>query len=455
MRVLIMGAAGRDFHNFNVVFRDDPSCRVLAFTAAQIPDIAGRRYPASLAGALYPDGVPIRPESELTRLIREQRIDWVYLCYSDLSHEQVMHQASRVLAAGANFGLLGPDATMLDARLPVISVCAVRTGAGKSALARHIVRTMLDRGHRVAAVRHPMPYGELERQASQRFSSRADLDAAGATIEEREEYEPYLEIGATVFAGVDTAKVVARARRQADLLVWDGGNNDFPFLRPDLHIVMLDAHRPGHELAYHPGETNLRMADVLVVSKVDSAPPESVRAVLDNVRRVRPDVPVLRARLRITVQQPRRIRGKRVLIVGDGPTLTHGGLGTGAGSIAAHRHRAGELVDARPFAVGSIAATFEAYPHLRLEIPAMGYSAEQIRELEQTLNRAPADLVLDATPVDLSRLIAVNKPVLSVSYAFFEPAGRLAPILEDFGRRHLGSAAHRFPGPPEPLDGHR
>jgi predicted GTPase len=432
-----MGAAGRDFHDFNMIFRDDPSHRVVAFTAAQIPGITDRRYPPALAGGLYPDGISIQPEEELPELIRRERIDEVYFCYSDLSHAEIMHRASIVLAAGAGFGLLGPNATMLRASVPVISVCAVRTGVGKSALSRFIVRWLRDRGLRVAAVRHPMPYGDLEKQAAQRFASYDALDAAEATIEEREEYEPYIAMGATVFAGVDYAAVLAQAQQDVDVVLWDGGNNDLPFFCPDLHLVMLDAHRPGHELAYHPGEANFRMADVIVVNKVDSAPPENVENLLASAAAVRPGAPVVRGVLELQVDDPDAIRGARVVIVGDGPTLTHGGMATGAGSVAASRFGAGEVVDARPFASGSIAETFARFPHLEREVPAMGYSAEQIRDLEETLRRAPAEVVLDATPAVLSRRVRLDKPIVNVEYDFAERGNVLPAVLERFREQFL------------------
>lgn len=439
-RVVVMGAAGRDFHNFNTVFRDDPAWRVVAFTAAQIPDIAGRRYPAALAGALYPEGIPIHPEEELPGIIRDQGVDWVFLCYSDLRHDEVMHKASTAMAAGASFGLLGPDATMLKANVPVLSVCAVRTGVGKSAFSRHLVAWLSGRGHRVVAVRHPMPYGDLERQAVQRFARYEDLDEAKATIEEREEYEPYIERGVVVFAGVDYGRILAAAEREADVILWDGGNNDFPFYRPDLQFVLLDAHRPGHELAFHPGETNFRMADVLVVSKVDSAPPENVEAVLQNVRRLRPNTPVVLGELEVAVDHPDLITGKRVVIVEDGPTLTHGGMKTGAGTVAARRHGAAAVVDARPHGVGALAEVFREFPHLDGEVPAMGYGPRQIADLEATLNAVPADAVLDATPVALSRLIRVNKPLVQVTYDFRERGAELPHILERFARERLRAA---------------
>jgi predicted GTPase len=432
-----MGAAGRDFHNFNMVFRDNPAYRVVAFTATQIPDIAGRRYPPSLSGGLYPDGLPIFPEEDLPRVIRDEGIDWVYLSYSDLAHAEVMHSASKVLATGASFGLLGPQATMLRASLPVISVCAVRTGVGKSALSRHIVKWLISRGHRVASIRHPMPYGDLERQAVQRFATYEDLAEADATIEEREEYEPYVAMGAAVFAGVDYARVMELAQQEAEVLLWDGGNNDLPFIRPDLHIVMLDAHRPGHEVSYHPGEANFRMADVLVINKVDSAPAGNVEAMLARIRDTRPGTPVLQGELEIKVNDPALIEGQRVVIVGDGPTLTHGGLATGAGTVAARRYRAGAVVKARPFAAGTIADAFRHFPHLEDEVPAMGYSPAQVRDLEETLRRVPADVVLDATPVDLSRLVSLDRLIVNVEYEFRERGDRLTGLLEEFEGRHL------------------
>jgi predicted GTPase len=442
-RVLIMGAAGRDFHNFNTVFRDDPAHVVVAFTAAQIPDIAGRTYPPSLAGSRYPHGVPILPEEELPEIVRREQVDWVFLAYSDLSHEDVMHKASLALAAGASFGLLGPAATMLKANVPVLSVCAVRTGAGKSPLSRHIVGWLAAHGHRVVVVRHPMPYGDLEQQAVQRFARYEDLEAARATIEEREEYEPHLERGAVVFAGVDYGRILEAAEREADVILWDGGNNDFPFYRPDLHVVVLDAHRPGHELAYHPGETNLRMADVLVVNKVDSAPPENTARILASVRALRPDVPVLLGELEVTADRPDLIRGRRVVIVEDGPTLTHGGMSMGAGTVAAKRYGAAAVADARPHAVGAIAEAFRQFPHLEGEVPAMGYSEKQVGDLEATLNAVPADAVLDATPVSLSRLIRIDKPLVDVTYEFKERGEELPRILERFARDFLARGSRR------------
>jgi predicted GTPase len=380
------------------------------------------------------------PETHLPRLIRDERVDWVYLSYSDLPHIEVMHKASIALAAGASFGLLGPNATMLRAEVPVVAVCAVRTGAGKSPLSRYIVRWLRGRGHRVVAIRHPMPYGDLERQAVQRFAAYQDLDDARATIEEREEYEPYLSMGAVVYAGVDYGRILERAEREADVVVWDGGNNDFPFLRPDLHIVLLDPHRAGHEVSYHPGETNLRMANVLVVSKVDSAPPAGVDQVVATARSVRPEAAVVLSELEVSADRPDLVRGRRVVIVEDGPTLTHGEMAVGAGTIAARRYGAAAIVDARPYAVGSIAGTFQEFPHLRGEVPAMGYSPDQVRDLERTLRRVPADTVIDATPVDLARLLTLDTPLVDVSYEFKERGSELPAILDRFEQRFLAGA---------------
>lgn len=434
-----MGAAGRDFHNFNVVFRGDPAQRVVAFTAAQIPDIAGRRYPPSLAGPLYPDGIPIYPEADLPRLIRDERVDWVYFAYSDVAHDEVMHRASVALAAGASFGFLGPDATMLKATTPVVSVGAVRTGVGKSPLSRFLARWFRGRGHRVVVIRHPMPYGDLGRQAVQRFDSYSTLDEANVSIEEREEYEPYIEMGVPVYAGVDYAAVLQGAQAVGDVILWDGGNNDFPFVRPDLHIVLLDPHRAGHELTYHPGETNLRLADVLVVSKVDSADPTNVERVVATAHAVRPGVPVVLGELEVTTDAPERLAGRRVVLVEDGPTLTHGGMAMGAGTVAARRYGAAEIVDARPYAVGSIAEVFREFPHLAGEIPAMGYGPQQVKDLEATLERVPADVVVDATPVNLARLIRLTKPIVDVSYEFRERGSKLEEILAEFEGRALRS----------------
>jgi predicted GTPase len=419
-RILIMGAAGRDFHNFNVVYRDDPACEVVAFTAAQIPGIAGRRYPPALAGPLYPQGIAIVGEEELEPRIRADAVDLVVLAYSDLAHVEVMHRASRALAAGADFALLGPRSTMLRARLPVIAVTAVRTGAGKSPLARWLAARMRARGLRVAVLRHPMPYGDLERQAAQRFATRADLDAAQCTLEEREEYEPHLAAGGIVYAGVDTARVLERAERESDIILWDGGNNDFPFVRPDLHIVLADPLRAGDETRHHPGEACLRMADVVVVSKVDSASAQAIAAVTRSARAANPHAPVLRAALEIRLDDPARVRGKRVLVVEDGPTVTHGGMPYGAGYLAAQRAGAAEIVDPRVSAAQQIRAVYDRYPHLGRVLPALGYSGEQLEALRRTIEDAGADAVVAATPVDLGRVMRLLTPVVRARYEFVD-----------------------------------
>ncbi len=420
-RVLIAGAAGRDFHDFNVLFRGDESHEVVAFTATQIPDIEGRLYPPELAGALYPEGIPIRAEAELDELIREREVDEVVFAYSDVTHEHVMHLASRALAAGADFRLLSAASTELASKKPVVAVCAVRTGAGKSQTTRYVAGLLRDAGHRVAVLRHPMPYGDLRRQAVQRFERYEDLDAADCTIEEREEYEPHIDAGHVVFAGVDYGAILERAEAEADVVLWDGGNNDTPFLRPDLHVVVLDPHRPGHELRYHPGETNLLLADVCVVNKVDSAPPDAVDTVIESIRSRNPRAQIVRAASPVTVEENgERIEGRRVLCVEDGPTLTHGGMPYGAAVLAAKASGAAELVDPRPFAVGSIAGTFERFPHLGSVLPAMGYGDAQVEELRETIERADADLVLIGTPIDLRRLIDFEKPALRVSYRLEE-----------------------------------
>ncbi len=417
-RVLIMGAAGRDFHNFNLVYRDDPGTEVVAFTAAQIAGIAGRSYPPSLAGPLYPDGITIFEEADLERLCRKHAVDQVVFAYSDIAHEELMHRASRALATGADFVLLGPARTMLRADVPVIAVSAVRTGCGKSQTARWLSALLCGHGLRVAVLRHPMPYGELEREAVQRFATRDDLEAASCTVEEREEYEPHLAAGNVVFAGVDYASIVAQAQAEADLILWDGGNNDFPFLRPDLHIVLLDPLRPGHETTHHPGEAVLRMADVVVVAKTDAAPPEAVRQVADAARRLNPRAPVVRAASPIRLDDMQDVRGRRALVVEDGPTTTHGGMPHGAGYVAATAAGASAIVDPRPFASPEIAAVYDRYPHIGAVLPAMGYSPAQLAALARTIDAADADVVVAATPIDLAALIAVNKPIVRARYEF-------------------------------------
>ena len=437
-RVVIMGAGGRDFHDFNVVFRGNRDARVVAFTAAQIPGIADRVYPASLAGALYPKGIPIHDERDLAELIRRELVDEVVLAYSDLSHEEVMHKASLVLAAGADFHLLGPRATMLMANRPVVAVTAVRTGCGKSQTSRRIGKLLVDAGFRVALVRHPMPYGDLERMRVQRFASLADIDAAHPTVEEREEYEPAVQMGMVMWAGVDYGEILARAEEESDVVVWDGGNNDFPFFEPDLWITVLDPLRAGHELTYYPGETNLRLADVVVVNKVDSATPEEVDRVLADVAAVNGSATVIRAESPVTLQDGPALAGKRVLVVEDGPTLTHGGMAFGAGTVAARQAHAAELVDPRPFAVGSIAGVYERYPNIGPVLPAMGYSDEQLEELRRTIDAAGADVVVTGTPLDLGRLIATRIPIRRATYELRELG---TPTLADV-LAPLASLAH-------------
>jgi predicted GTPase len=431
-RVLILGAAGRDFHDFNLVFRDDPAVEVVAFTAAQIPGIAGRRYPPELAGPRYPEGIPILDEADLDTILREQRIDEVVFAYSDVSHEHVMHLASRALAAGADFTLPGPARTQIRATVPVVAVSAVRTGCGKSQTARYLSALLKARGRRAAVIRHPMPYGDLARQAVQRFAARADLDAAACTVEEREEYEPHLACGNVVFAGVDYARIVAAAAAEADLILWDGGNNDFPFVRPDLHIVLVDPLRPGHETSHHPGEAVLRMADVVVVAKSDAAPPGDVRRVTAAARTVNPRARIIRAASPVRLDDEAAVRGRRVVVVEDGPTLTHGGMPWGAGHLAAQRAGAG-IVDPRPFAGPALRAVFARHPHIGAVLPAVGYAPEQLEALRQALNATPADLVVSATPIDLAALIEVHKPVVRARYAFAEmETPGLAGVVEAF-----------------------
>ncbi|UCH50088.1 MAG: GTPase, partial [Betaproteobacteria bacterium] len=420
IRVVIMGAAGRDFHNFNVVYRDNPAYQVVAFTATQIPQIAGRHYPPALAGKLYPDGIPIVQETELEALCRDAQIDQVVFAYSDVSHNHVMHKASLVLAAGADFLLLGPNRTMLTARIPVIAVCAVRTGCGKSQTARWLSRKLKTHGLKVAVIRHPMPYGELEEQAVQRFASNADLDAAECTIEEREEYEPHLRLGNVVYAGVDYIEIVTKAEAEADVILWDGGNNDFPFIRPDLHIVLVDPLRPGQEDTHHPGEAVLRMADIALIAKVNSAADADIQRVTENVRRVNPSASIVCGTSPVTLDAPERVNGKRVLVVEDGPTITHGGMAYGAGHVAATEANAKELVDPRAFAADEIAEVYAQHPHIGPVLPALGYHPEQLRALQDTINAADAEVVVSATPCDLAALLDVKKPIVRARYEFAE-----------------------------------
>lgn len=427
--VVIMGAAGRDFHNFNVFFRMNPKYKVVAFTAAQIPNIAGRVYPHELAGALYPTGIPILSEQDLESVIVKHAVDQVVFAYSDVSHEEVMHRASRALAAGTDFCLLGPRSTMLRSRKPVISICAVRTGAGKSPLARKLAAWLRERGHRIAVIRHPMPYGDLAQQAVQRFATLDDLHAARCTIEEREEYEPHISQGDIVFAGVDYERILRRAESEADVIIWDGGNNDISFLESDVEIVLVDPHRAGHERSYFPGEVNLLRADVIVITKVDTAEPAEVEAVRRTIGSANPRAHIVESTMPLTVDDPLAVRGKRVLVIEDGPTVTHGGMAYGAGVLAAKKYGAAALVDPRPAAVGSLRETFRANPHLVCLLPAMGYGPEQIHDLEQTVNRVDCDLVLIATPVDLRRLINIRQPTCRVRYEFEETGARLRDIL--------------------------
>jgi predicted GTPase len=428
-----MGAAGRDFHNFNTVYRDDPGSEVIAFTATQIPKIAGRRYPVSLAGPRYPEGIPIVEEGQLETLCREQRIDQVVFSYSDVEHSLVMHKASLVLATGADFLLLGPERTMLQARVPVIGVSAVRTGCGKSQTTRWLSRLLKKKGLQVAIIRHPMPYGELERQAVQRFATRADLAAADCTIEEREEYEPHLALGNVVYAGVDYAGITRRAEAEADVILWDGGNNDFPFLRPDLHIVLVDPLRPGNETTHHPGEAVLRMADIVIVAKVNSASDADIQHVTENARRINPAARIVRGASPVQLEDPGAIRGKRVLVVEDGPTITHGGMPYGAGYVAATEAEAAEIIDPRDCATGEIAAVYEQYPHIGAVLPAVGYNPSQLRALGETINAAAADVVVAATTCKLEELLDINKPVVCARYEFAE-AGEpgLGSLVEAF-----------------------
>ncbi len=419
-RVLIMGAAGRDFHDFNVVFRQDEEHEVVGFTAAQIPDIEGRQYPPQLSGDLYPDGIPIYAEDDLEQIIEDQSVDEVVFSYSDVSHEYVMNRASRVLAAGADFRLIGADAVMLKADKPVVAVNAVRTGVGKSQTTRRVADVLRDMGKKVVVIRHPMPYGDLAKQAVQRFATYDDLDRHECTIEEREEYEPHIDRDIVVYAGVDYGAILQQAQDEADVILWDGGNNDLSFYRPDIQFTLVDPHRAGHELRYHPGETNLRRTDVVIINKMGTAPPEGVDKVRESIRHANPDAVVVDAVSPLFVDDAHTIRGKRVLVVEDGPTLTHGDMAYGAGIMAARKYGAAETIDPRPFAVGTIADTFDDYPGMGALLPAMGYSAQQISDLEETIDRSDAELVIVATPIDLRRLIDINIPAVRVRYELQE-----------------------------------
>jgi predicted GTPase len=432
-RIVIMGAAGRDFHNFNVAFRDDPAAEVVAFTAAQIPGIAGRRYPAALAGPRYPEGIPIVPQDELADLIARERIDQIVFAYSDVPHVHVMHQASIALAAGADFALLGPNRTMLPSRLPVIAVCAVRTGVGKSQTTRYLSRILKQLGLSIAVVRHPMPYGDLAAQAVQRLATLDDLDRANCTIEEREEYEPHIALGNVVYAGVDYARILERVEAEADVILWDGGNNDFSFYRPDLGIVLVDPMRAGHEAAYHPGEAVLRMADIVIVAKANAAPAADIAAVAESARRLAPRATIICGASEVRLDDPAKVKGKRALVVEDGPTITHGGMAYGAGFVAAKEAGAAAIVDPRPAAQGRIARVFAEYPHIGNVVPAMGYSKDELADLEATIAAARADVVVAGTPCDLGRLIKTGPPIVRARYEFADMhVPRLSNLILDF-----------------------
>jgi predicted GTPase len=432
-RIIIMGAAGRDFHNFQVCYRDDPSVEVIAFTATQIPGIEDRIFPPELAGSLYPKGIPILPEAKLPEIVGHHKVHQVVFAYSDIAHTDVMHKASLALSLGADFVLLGPDRTMVKSSIPVISVCAVRTGCGKSGITERIWEILKQRGMRSVVIRHPMPYCDLNRMRVERLATLEDLDRYACTVEEREEYEHLVVKGITVYAGVDYQAILRAAEKEAQVILWDGGNNDFSFYRPDLEIVVLDPHRPGHERLYHPGEVNFLRAQVLVINKVDTSTPEAVGRLLASIAQANPGATVLQTASRICVEGGKRIKGKKVLVVEDGPTVTHGGMTYGAGALAARQYGAAELVDPRPFAVGSLKAVFEAYPHLTQILPAEGYFPEQLKDMEATIQQTPCDLVLVATPIDLSRLIRISQPVLRVSYRvedWGEPT--LKQVIEGF-----------------------
>ena len=434
-RVIIMGAAGRDFHNFNVFFRERGEFEVIAFTATQIPNIEGRLYPAVLAGDLYPNGIPIYPESELTELIKRFKVNRVVFAYSDVPHEYVMHKASQVMAAGADFWLMGPESTMVKSVKPLISVCAVRTGSGKSQTTRKVVRILKEMGKKVVSIRHPMPYGNLAEQVSERFATYEDLDKYKCTIEEREEYEPHIDLGAIIYAGVDYEKILREAEREADIIVWDGGNNDFPFYHSDLQIVVADPLRPGHELTYHPGEMNFRSADVIVINKEDSANFDSIELVRNHAMQVNPNAMIIDAVSPIFVENGEIIKGKKVVVVEDGPTLTHGGMSYGAGFVAAKKWGASEIVSPLPYAVGSIMSTYQKYNQTKDVLPAMGYSDAQIKELEETINKIPADVVIIGTPIDLRKLVKLNKPAVRIRYELQEIG---QPELKDIIKERFG-----------------
>jgi len=419
-KVVIMGAAGRDFHNFNCLFRDNEKYDVVAFTATQIPDIENRVYPVEIAGSLYPEGIPILPETDLEKIIREHDVDEVWFSYSDVPHSYVMNKASEVIGWGPHFGVCSATRTMVESTKPLIAITAVRTGVGKSQTTRYVSRMLKNLGKRVVAIRHPMPYGDLAKQACQRFENYEDLDRHQCTIEEREEYEPHIDNGFVVYAGVDYEQILREAEKEADVILWDGGNNDTPFYKPDLHITLVDPHRPGHELSYYPGETNLRISDLLIVNKVNTADPVKVEEVFETCRRVNPDAATIKCNSVITADEPELIAGKRALVVEDGPTLTHGGMTYGAGWFAAKQAGAAEIVDAKPYAVGTLKATYEKYPNAGAILPAMGYGDKQVADLQETINATPADVVVEGTPIDLKRIITVNKPIANVRYELEE-----------------------------------
>jgi len=432
-KAIIMGAAGRDFHNFNVYFRDNEEYRVAAFTATQIPDIAGRKYPSILAGELYPDGIPIYHEKDLTKYIKELEVSEVFFSYSDVSHEYIMHKASEVMSAGASFTLLGPRETMIKSKIPLISICAVRTGCGKSQTSRKIALILKEKGERVVVIRHPMPYGDLTEQKVQRFATYEDMMKHKCTIEEMEEYEPHINNGIVVYAGVDYGAILEEAEKEADIILWDGGNNDIPFYEADLEIVVVDPHRPGHELKYHPGETNFRRAQVLVINKIGTTEKENVEMVLNNIKKFNPEATIIRANSPIFISEAEEVAGKTVLVIEDGPTLTHGGMPYGAGIIAAEKYGAAKITDPRPYAVGSIKETFQKFTHLDKVLPAMGYGREQMAELAQTIDKVDCDLVIGATPIDLGRLIKTNKKILRVTYELEEIGSPdLKEVLREF-----------------------
>ncbi len=437
-RVVIMGAGGRDFHNFNVYYRDNENYEVVAFTATQIPGIEGRVYPPSLAGKLYPNGIPIYPEEKLEEIIKEKDVDEVVFAYSDVSHVYVMNRASRAMAAGASFVLLGPEQTWIESSKPVVAVTAVRTGCGKSQTSRKVATLLKEMGYRVVVIRHPMPYGDLEKQVVMRFETPEDIKKHNCTIEEGEEFLPHIKMGHVVYAGVDYELILREAEKEADVILWDGGNNDFPFYKPDLWITVLDPHRPGHELTYHPGEVNLRGCHVAIINKVDTADPENVKIVEENIKKANPNAIIIKANSPIKVDNPDLIKGKKVLVVEDGPTLTHGEMSYGAGYVAAKKYGAAEIVSPYPYAVGSIKETYEKYKQTREVLPAMGYSEEQIKELKETIERTPADVVILGTPFDLRQVMEISKPTVYVTYELEEiTKPDLRDILKEFAEKHL------------------